>query len=241
MPAPVKSMACVLAPILRCQGMHAPRHHALDLAAIAQASEPEGLLAGFTRRELPKGYLLSAPGNQSDQVFIVRAGRLKVYLAGENRELSLGFLETGDIYTTHTPTYVRTVAPTSIWLAETRVFARKLAGDPSITPVMMRVLGRLLNDAVALVEDLAFREVPARLARFFIGLAKRRGQPQDGGWLVPVDLGTQDIAELLGATRQTISALINQWEREGLIQRFGRRSYIIPSLDALSERFGNPM
>lgn len=217
--------------------MHAHQHNVIDLARIAQATEPQELLAGFVLRELPKGYLLSGPGGQQDQVFIVRSGRLRVYLAGGNRELSLGFLETGDIYTTHTPTYIQTVTPTAIWMAETRVFAQKLMNNPAITPVMMRVLGRLLNDAVDLVEDLAFREVPARLARFFLGLARRRGQVVDGGWLIPVDLGTQDIAELLGATRQTISALINQWEREGLLQRFGRRRYLIPCLDALAARF----
>lgn len=217
--------------------MHSHTQHACDLAAIAQASEPAGILAGFALRQLPKGYLLSGPNCAEDLVFIVQSGRLKVYLSGENRELSLSFLEAGDIYTTHTPTYVRSVSPTVIWVMETRAFAKKLMSDPSITPVMMQVLGRLLTDAVALVEDLAFREVPARLARFFIGLARRRGQPLDGGWLIPVDLGMQDIAELLGATRQTISALINQWEREGLVQRFGRRSYRIPSLDALVARF----
>lgn len=209
-----------------------------DLSAIVRATPDGEPPEGFVARQLPKGHLLSWPGCGSNQVFIVRSGRLKVYLAGENRELSLGFLEAGDIYTTHTPTYVRTMAATELWLTDTRAFAQRLASDPSITPVMMRVLGRLLNDAVGLVEDLAFREVPARLARFFLGLAKRRGQALDGGgWLIPVDLGTQDIAELLGATRQTISALINEWEREGLLHRCGRRSYCVPSLDALAARF----
>jgi CRP/FNR family transcriptional regulator, carbon monoxide oxidation system transcription regulator len=212
--------------------------HATDLLAIVQAGADDALLAGFCLRRLPPGYLLSDPAAAEDQVFIVRSGRLKVSIVGENRELSLSFLEAGDIYTTHTPTYVRAVVASEIWTIDTHRFARKLAETPAITPVMMRVLGRLLNDAVTLVEDLAFHEVPVRLARFFLGLAKRRGQRLDDGWRVPVDLGTQDIAELLGATRQTISALINQWEREGLLARHGRRVYLIPSLEALAVRFG---
>lgn len=215
--------------------MSLPNHCAIDLS-----SEPEGMLAGFALSELPKGYLLSAPNCRQDRVFIVRSGRLKVYLAGENRELSLGFLEAGDIYTTHTPTYIRTVEAASIWTMDTRAFAQKMIDSPSIAPAMMRVLGRLLTDAVGLIEDLAFREVPARLARFFIGRAQRRGQAVEGGWLIPVDLGMQEIAELLGTTRQTISLLINQWEREGLLQRAGRRSYRIPSLEALAACFPEP-
>ncbi|MDD3482721.1 Crp/Fnr family transcriptional regulator [Azovibrio restrictus] len=205
----------------------------IDLASLAQATSPEGLLTGFELKTFPKGYLLSTPDGPRDQVFIVRSGRLRVYLAGENRELSLSFLEAGDIYTTHTPTYVESVAPTELWLMDTRSFARKLATDPSTTPVMMRVLGRLLSNAVTLIEDLAFREVPARLARFLLGLVERRGQPQEQGWLIPLELGMEDIASLLGSTRQTVSALINQWERQGILQRQGRRSLLIRSISAL--------
>lgn len=208
----------------------------LNLAALAQASRVEGVLAGFELQEFPRDYLLSTPESARDQVFIVRSGRLRVYLAGENRELSLSFLEPGDIYTTHTPTYVETVAPTQLWVMDTKSFARKLACDPGATPVMMRVLGRLLSNAVNLIEDLAFREVPTRLARFLLGLAARRGQAVDRGCLIPLDLGMEDIASLLGSTRQTVSALINQWEREGILQRQGRRSLLILSLPALEQR-----
>jgi CRP/FNR family transcriptional regulator, carbon monoxide oxidation system transcription regulator len=205
-----------------------------ELAALKDGKLPEGLLAGFELRTLPKGHLLSTPDSSRDQVFVVRSGRLQVYLPGENRELSLSFLEAGDIYTTHTPTYVKTVAPTALWIMDTRAFARKLAADPAVAPVMMRVLGRLLSDAVALIEDLAFREVPSRLARFFLGLAERRGQPQPDGCLVPLDLTTADIASLLGTTRQTVSSLINQWERDGILRRQDRRSLLILSPEALT-------
>jgi len=195
---------------------------------------PDGLLAGFATRELAKGCLFSTPSGGRDQVFVVGSGRLRVYLAGESRELSLSYLEPGDIYTTHTPTYVEAVLPTTLWVMPTAAFARRLAVDPSVTPVMMRVLGRLLANAVHLIEDLAFREVPARLARFLLGLANRRGQMTDDGWLIPLDLGMEDIASLLGTTRQTVSSLINQWEREGILERQGRRAVRVRSLAALA-------
>lgn len=209
----------------------------LDQATIAHAQQPDGLLTGFELRELPKGYLLSTPNIAQDYVFIVHSGRLRVYLAGENRELSLSFLEAGDIYTSHTPTYIQSVEPTSLWVMDKKAFAHKLTTDPSTIPVMMHVLGRLLTNAVGLIEDLAFRDVPARLARFLLGLAKGRGQWQDNGWLIPMDLSMEDIASLLGTTRQTVSSLINQWEREGILKRRGRKSMLIYSLDTLAERY----
>lgn len=205
--------------------------HWLHAFADATAVPPPG----FVRRALAKGALLSTPAEPDDRVFVVRSGRLRVYLAGGNHELTLSYLAAGDIYTTHTPTYVEAVAPSELWLIGTAAFARQLAGDPAVTPATMRVLGRLLADAVHLIEDLAFREVPARLARFLLGLA-RRSQPVEGGCLVPLDLGMGDIASLLGTTRQTVSSLINQWQRDGLVRRHGRRQLLLCSLDALAAR-----
>lgn len=213
---------------------HAADHWLLELTR-------SGFQGGFEQRVLAKGALLSTPTEAKNRVFMVQSGRLRVYLAGENRELTLTFLEAGDIYTTHTPTYVETVAPSTLWLMETAAFARKLANDPSVTPVMMRVLGGMLANAVNLIEDLAFREVPARLARFLLGLANRRGQVCNEGLLIPLDLGLEDIASLLGTTRQTVSLLINQWEREGILQRRGRRELLIRSLRELSKHCPDPV
>ena len=59
---------------------------------------PPGFLEGFGVRDLPGGYLLATPGQPLDQVFIVRSGRVRVYLASEARELSLSILVPGDVF-----------------------------------------------------------------------------------------------------------------------------------------------
>lgn len=197
---------------------------------------PPGFLEGFGVRDLPGGYLLATPGQPLDQVFIVRSGRVRVYLASEARELSLAILEPGDVFVTHTPTFVQTLEPVTLWVLGTREFAARLAREPSITPAIMRVLGRILSNAVALVEDLAFRDVPARLARFLVRQAEQRGVMEADGCLLPLRLGTEDIACLLGTTRQSVSSQMNQWQREGLLTRRSRHALLIHDLPALALR-----
>jgi CRP-like cAMP-binding protein len=197
---------------------------------------PPGFVDGFGTRELGKGQLLSTPRQPLNQVFIVRSGRLRVYLASDARELSLAILEAGDIYSTHTPTFVRSLEAAELWVIGMREFAVKLAQEPAVAPLVMRVLGRILNNAVSLMEDLAFRDVPARLARFLIRQAEQRGVPCAEGCELPLNLGTEDIACLLGTTRQSVSSLINQWQREGLLTRRGRRSLLIHDAAALMAR-----
>jgi len=205
----------------------------LAMLADAQADPPAGPLVGIERKVLAKGHLVATPGQGPDRTLIVERGRLRVYLSGASRDLSLSFLERGDIYTTHTPTYIETVSLTTLWVMDTQRFARQMAGHPAASPVVMRVLGRLLTNAVSLLEDLSFREVPARLARFLVSQAQRRGVFADGVWQVPLDLNTSELASLLGSTRQTVSALLNQWGREGLLRREGRHLLVICSIDAL--------
>jgi CRP-like cAMP-binding protein len=215
-----------------------PSLEAVPLARVSDGLD-ETLLEGFQRREFDGGYLLATPQVLQDQVFIVDQGRLRVYLMGENRTLTLSFLEPGDIFTTHTPTFIETVSPSVLWVMETAAFARKLRNYPDASPAIMRVLGRLLNTTVELVEDLAFREVPARFARFLLGLVERRGERLDQGWLIPLELTTEEMASLLGSTRQTLSTLINMWQREGILSRQGRHHLLIKQLEplqALSEQ-----
>ena len=213
---------------------HAHDIPAPNLASLAQTDSPRGLLAGFALRELAKGQLFATPLKVRDEVFVVRSGRLRVYLSGESRDLTLSFLEAGDIFTTHTPTFIEAVTPAELWVTPTTNFARRLAVDPGATPEMMRVLGSMLADAVQLIEDLAFREVPARLARFLLGLAERRGQQHRNGLLLKLELGTEDIASLLGSTRQTVSSLLNQWQRAGILERQGRHSLLLRRPEALT-------
>ena len=75
--------------------------------------------------------------------------------------------------------------------------------------------------------DLAFRDVPARLARFLVRQAEQRGVMEADGCLLPLRLGTEDIACLLGTTRQSVSSQMNQWQREGLLTRRSRHALLI--------------
>ena len=53
-------------------------------------------------------------------------------------------------------------------------------------------------------------------------------------------ISMEDIVSLLGTTRQTVSSLINQWERDGILQRQGRHSLLVRSLVDLAERCPDP-
>jgi CRP-like cAMP-binding protein len=199
-------------------------------------------LAGFQEQSLPRGYLIAAPGRCVDQVFIVQKGRVRVYLADDSRELTLAFLEAGDVFSTHTPAYAATSVASKLLTIETRQFAHKLTTHPDVVSSVMRVLGKLLNGSIEQIESLVFRDVSSRLAHFLLQTVKHQGQQDGQRWLVsPFPWSVVDLALLLGATRQTVSEAINQMERDGVLERRRQRMLIVHDLSALTQRSAPPV
>ncbi len=214
----------------------APRNAAQGFLDFLDGAAGAGFLADFQTVHLARGTLVCTPGDANDRVLIVRSGRVRVYLADADRELTLAFLEPGDAFSTHTPTYIATVAPTVLHTLPTRRFAAKLAAQPEATPTIMRVLGKLLSGSIELIESLVFRDAGSRLAHFLARIARHQGSLVGAQWIVPFSWSLADLALLLGTTRQTVSEVVNQLEREGVIERRGRRLLIIHDLAALEGR-----
>ncbi|MGM9428809.1 Crp/Fnr family transcriptional regulator [Hydrogenophaga sp. MI9] len=196
---------------------------------------PDGsrLLAAFDRRPLRRGQLVSGPGQADNLIFIVRSGRVRVYLSSEQRELTLAFLHPGDVYTTHTPAWVMAVESGELLVMGTRAFSRFLMEVPSAMGSVMRVLGRLLHHTVDLVETLVFRDANQRLSHFLIAVARRHQGADTAVWVVPLQFTVTEIALLLGTTRQTISTALNELQREGIVSRQGRRELLINDMPRL--------
>ena len=210
--------------------------HGSDSSPLFQAA----LLQGFRQRNLIEGELIGSPGASRDSVFIVRNGRIRVYLASEDKEYTLTFLEAGDIYSTHSGTYIQAAKASEVLIGETALMLRTLDALPGAAPSIIRALGQTLANSMQLIEDLAFRDVEGRLARFFDGMLARKGRPHGDSQRLELDLNTEDIAHLLGTTRQTVSSLINRLARQGILRRVAPGTFDIHRPDLLKTRSRQP-
>lgn len=192
------------------------------------AALPDVMLQRFRRRSLPRGILVSAPRTGDDAILFLREGRIRVYIASDDKELTLAYLSPGELFSTHTRAYLRTESACELLSMPTRDFARSMAMEPGMLGLVMPVLGRILDNSIALIEDLAFRDVGGRLARLLLLTARQHGQhTPSGALLVPLDLTAGEMALLLGTTRQTVSSLLSRMTRSGLLARQGRRQLLI--------------
>ncbi|WP_321854094.1 Crp/Fnr family transcriptional regulator [Paraburkholderia tropica] len=207
--------------------------HADPFTRMLDSEQGRLLLSKAVRRKLRRGQMLSMPSQFDNQIFIVRSGRIRVHLMNEQRELTLAFLEPGDVYSTHTPAWVTASESSEVLLIGARAFSELLVQMPAATGTVVRSLGMLLGRMIELVETLVFRDAHARLAHFLVSTARGRGQRSADGWTLRLHLSITEIALLLGSTRQTVSATLNHMHREGVIMRHGPRQFFIADLARL--------
>ncbi len=205
-----------------------------NLLEYLQRPEFSELYDSMARQNVPKGSMLCQPGLGDNCVFIVAEGRARVYLAYEDKEFNLGILTPGDIYSTHTRAFVQALDEIEFLTVDISVFARKMLNHPKVTQAMVGVLGNMLKNSFTIIEDLVFKDVNTRLKGLFASEAVKHGEPSDnGGMIVKIDLSVEQIAQLVGSTRQTVSTLLNNLARQELVIKLNRGNYLIPDPDAL--------
>lgn len=160
-------------------------------------------------------------------VFIVSKGLVRVYLAYGEKEFTIAFLKPGDVYVSHSSAQVQAVEDTTILLVDTPTFNQRMMSVPQFTVTVVRVLGGILKNTFSIVDGLALRDVSARLARHLVSAAQESAPGPDGRRRARLQLSGEMLAQTLGASRQTISTLLTDLTRSGILFKEQRGVYCI--------------
>ncbi|MEZ7195214.1 Crp/Fnr family transcriptional regulator [Pseudodesulfovibrio karagichevae] len=207
----------------------------LDLVEILESTENENILIAFRSRTFLKGEVLASPSDNENCVFIIREGRARVFLSSPSREFILSILSKGDIYSTHTRATCQALEDGSMYICPVRDFKRIASEHSEFTMTMVKVLGELLSGAFSIIDGFAFRDTALRLMLFFYEEALHTGVEQEGGRYLELPLTVEQIAQIVGASRQMVSPLLNDMYKSGLIERRGRGKFFIPDMERLNQ------
>jgi len=203
----------------------------INLLTELEKSENSHFLAEFTDIHYPKNNLIYSPGHDKDLVFIVKKGRLRLYLAVEDKDFSLAILEPGDIYVTHTHAHVKTLDDVTLMVMPTGKLHSYMTTHPELSKTIISILGKLLKQSFSIIDSLVFKDIKQRLTDFFIYEATHNGQSGSRGITVRLDLSTTQLAAIVGASRQTVSTIVSSMLKDGVLQKESRNVYLIPNID----------
>lgn len=166
------------------------------------------------------------PGDNPDSVYLLKAGRVKISrISKEGKELTLGILEPGEVFGelevldgSLRDTVAEALEDASICVIRREDFEEVLKKNPDLTIRLTKLIGFRLKKIESRIEDLVFRDVPVRLVRLLLSLSEEFGKQEAEGVRLGLRITHQEIANLIGSTRETVSATLNDFKRQGLIQ-----------------------
>jgi CRP/FNR family transcriptional regulator, cyclic AMP receptor protein len=240
--SPVPVAAAVPAPDdparIRATIARSPLFAALPINAI------EDLTARVVIRKVNGGSSVVAQDEPGDAMFLIMVGRIKVVIFGESgREVTLSLLRPGDSFGEmslfdQAPRSAHCLAlEASILLVLSREDLMKhVAAHPRTAVNMLGEMARRLRRADETIAQLALCDVNDRLIHRLVGLAREEGASGPDGLVVRKRPTQQELANMIGSCRETISRAFNQLARDGLIIPRGRALVITPALIEKAER-----
>lgn len=182
-------------------------------------------------RKYPRGTYIVRAGEETDALYIILSGRVKVLIPNEEgREVILTtmgpnefFGEMGMLDDQPRSASVEAVEPCEMLRISKAGFMETLRNNFDAAMLIIRNLVRHLREADRKIESLALIDVSGRVARLLMELAEE----VDGKWVVQRAPPKQEIARMIGASREMVSRVVKDLQRRGFIQAEGRKIVVL--------------
>ncbi len=183
------------------------------------------LVTVVTRRSAPRSSVIMAAGDQIDSLYIVISGRLKVMMGdADGKEVILSLIGPGEFFgemglidDSPRSASVVTIEPCELLSIAKRDFKKILAENFEMSMAVMRGLVRRLREADRKIGSLALLDVYGRVARLLLDMS----EDVNGQKVVTKRLPKQDIAKMIGASREMVSRVMKDLQMGGYIEMRG--------------------
>jgi CRP/FNR family transcriptional regulator, cyclic AMP receptor protein len=205
----------------------------VPLFSMLTNEQAQGIADSVVKRRMRRGELVIEAGRKSNALFILLTGRARVIAADERgREVILAVLQAGDYVgemslidnEPHSAT-VRTEVQSDMLVLGRAEFARCLPENSSLSYAIMRGLVQRLRNADRQIESLALLDVYGRVARSLLDMSETVGEER----LIRGKVSRQDLAKLVGASREMVSRVMKDLEERGMVHTREDGSVVITS------------
>ena len=195
------------------------------------------------RKRYPKDTVVFFENEEGDFFFTILEGRIKVTILGDDgREVILSMLGPGDFFGEMALLDNEPRSATAIAVEESELlslhrsdFQSVLNDNRSITTALIRVLSARLRRANHQISTLALLDVYGRVARVIVDMAREEGKRLRDGRIAFRRATHQEIANRIGTTRETVTRMLKDLERQGLIHIEGKEIVVEPDFEKVFE------
>ena len=198
------------------------------------------LTSKLRRHQYQRGEVIFHQDDPADRMHIVTQGMVRISITSEDgREKDISLLQPGECFGemalldgSNRSATATAIEPTQTFTLFRQDFMEFLQEHPQVVAETTSLLTRRLRSVNQMLGDMAFLDVPTRLAKQLLELAETYAGGADQQGAVEVPIGQDELARLVGASRETISRALNSYRRLGILTTSHRR-ITITNLQAL--------
>lgn len=184
----------------------------------------------------PPGSMVYEPTGRLNRLYFLKRGRVRLYwVSSDGKELTLAVLKDGSIFgesdnfaTGAGACYAETLSDTLVCTMTTRDLVRFMVKRPMVAIKMIEILPRALREAQGFAATLALHDVRTRLLYLLVKLADEFGLGEGSYIRLDLKLTHQDLAHMIGATRESVSGALSDLSRKGIVRTARGRIEIHP-------------
>lgn len=182
------------------------------------------------------------PADAADAVLVLGSGRVKICsFTFDGKQSILTFIEPGEIFgelaildADQREEYAEAVESSTIILIPAEEVHRLVQEFPDVSLGVTKLIGLRRKRVERRLKYLLFHSNRDRLAHLLLELAEQYGTTTDDGIALRIKLSHQELANIIGSTRETATLMLGELEREGLLKR-GRRKIVVTDIEKLAQ------
>lgn len=193
-------------------------------------------LAGrVQRRKYSRGDIIFVKDDPGESMFIVEDGSVRIYVPGtQGADLTLAVMQPGEFFGDLSlldgrprSASAQAARNTTLLTLERGDLTDLVQSRPQAALAILTEIAGRLRETDQMASDLAFLDVSGRLARRLLDLATSNGKEREDGVLINSTITQEELANMIGVTRESVNRNLGMFRRLGLIAREGRRIVVL--------------
>lgn len=208
--------------------------HPTDFLARLNLQDRQALYRLGSKRLFDKDAMVFHAGGSSDEVYVLLDGRVKVYeLSKDGKEVILWFCFPGEVFGLaelyggrEREVNAQACSNVEVLAIKTIDLKRYIVQHPQMAMHVIELLGRRLRDLSGMLLNFASDDVTSRLVKLLTRLCSRYGKPLANGILLDIALTHQEMADMIGTSRQTVTSVLSVLRKNGVLKMEQRSIFL---------------
>ena len=191
--------------------------------------------------------LLYLPTDRSDAILLLVSGRVKIYhITGEGKQALLAIIDPGEVFgelavidSGQREEFAEAMETSKVVLIPGSEVRLLMEEHPNVSVSVTKLMGLRRQKVERRLKSLLFRSNRDRLIYLLLELAEKYGQDTAQGVLIGIKLSHQDLASIIGSTRETVTVLLGELQSEGALM-IKRRQIVLKLMEQLASSIDIP-